>query len=808
MNYYLRQAIMLYSLLILPFYGIPQKQMKCFRDDPRAGMREQKVDMKHMLLEVSFEPQKWLVKGKVIYRFVPLRNTVDSFFLDAPGIGFQQVKLNGKKMDNRVSEKGIMLYPDSSLKWRKEYSLDITYEANPRKGIYFIGWNDPQNISRKQIWTQGQGTNNRYWIPSYDSPNDKLVTELKITFDGEYQVLSNGEKLGVKTNRSTETKTWHYKMSGKHSSYLVMLGIGKYDIENRESSSGVSLHLYYYPDEPNRMGPTYRYSRKIMDILEKETGVPYPWSGYSQIPVQDFLYGAMENTTATVFGDFYHVDRRAYMDKNYVSVNAHELAHNWFGDLITLTGKEDIWLHESFATHYAKVCTREIWGEDHYQWTRRKELRRAWKAAKKNTRPIRFTGAGTNRIYPKGSLVLDMLKDVVGKEQFDSVITYYLREHAHSNVTTYDLMDAFRKVLGMNLNWFFDEWIFHGGIPHFKVSYQDLEGKDGRFTRLTVKQTHETGSLVGYFKMPVNIEVHYQNGKMSRKRVWVEGEQNAFNIPNERNDDIAFVLFDPGCRLIKRMTFEKDLDELEKQALNAPLIIDRFEALKAMRAYDTEEKRKILLEVYEKAHFHMTRSEVIRQLSGDRDDKSLELLSEALSDPDPKVRRAVLQNVEEIPQTLKGKFEAALKDSSYKNLETALKKLAVQYPASLDEYLKVTEGVKGVGSSVRVTWLELATQQERKRYIRELVNLAGRFYEFRTRINAMNALKRLNYCTDQVIKFVTDAIMHPNKRLSRPAGKVLQYFYEQNNYRQMIDAHVEAKHWEKWQMELIKKYTR
>ena len=164
--------------------------------------------------------------------------------------------------------------------------------------------------------------------------NDKLITEIVVHFDKNYKVLSNGNLI-EKTEEENNLIRWHYKITKPHASYLIMLGIGKYNILKETSENGISLNLWYYPDWEERLSSAYHLSKEMFDYLEREIDVPYTWESYSQIPVQDFMYGAMENTTATLFGDFYFVDSVSFNDINYVYVNAHELAHQWFGDCIT-----------------------------------------------------------------------------------------------------------------------------------------------------------------------------------------------------------------------------------------------------------------------------------------------------------------------------------------------------------------------------------------------------------------------------------------------------------------------------------------
>ena len=278
------------------------------------------------------------------------------------------------------------------------------------RGIYFYGWNDPKNLLRKQIWTQGEGTDNRYWIPMYDEPNDKMVTEMIVTFDKNYSVLSNGTKISEKLNNDG-TKTWHYKISHPISDYLIMLAIGDYAVQTAKSSSGVPMQYWYYP--LTRLTgceePTFKHAPEMMDFLESETGMKYPWESYSQVPVENYVFGAMENTTATIFGDFYFNDKRGAIDRGYMGVDAHEMTHQWFGDYVTCRSWVDMWMHENFATYYAKLYD----GEKLHMRRRLLYLEQAQEnrdaaigASKSNFTPIRNTGVtGSSRVYIKRVLL-------------------------------------------------------------------------------------------------------------------------------------------------------------------------------------------------------------------------------------------------------------------------------------------------------------------------------------------------------------------------------------------------------------------
>ncbi|MCB0802400.1 MAG: M1 family metallopeptidase, partial [Flavobacteriales bacterium] len=533
--------------------------------------REHSVDFTHLKLQVSFVPEEGKVIGLVEEKFTVLQQSIDTLFLDAIQMKIKSVKLDGEAVLFDNTQSGLILRFKEALKWNTAHSLTIDYEAQPTKGIYFIGWNDKTGRSRKQIWTQGQGINNRHWIPMFDEKNDKLITEMLVEFDSKYQVLSNGKKLGEKKMKNGKTQ-WHYKISHPHSSYLIMLGIGEYGIEKQKSASGVPLNLYYYPGQAEQVEPTYRFSKKMFDFFEKEIGVPYPWSTYSQIPVQDFMYGAMENTTATVFGDFYLIDSRGYLDRNYVRVDAHELAHQWFGDMVTARASAHHWLQESFATHYDMMYQKEAFGSDHFDWVRRNYNEQALNASKSDLKPLAHSSAGTVRHYPKGAFVLQMLKYVVGREQYNAAIKYYLEKHAYGNVNSNDLLVAFHEKLGLSLNWFWEEWIYKGGEPAYEVSFTEI-GNAGIFD---VKQTHEQNDLVGLFKMPINFEIHYKDGSNSVKQVWIEKESHQVKFEIPATKEVSYVLFDPNSEVMKSVQFSKSTAMLKAQASEAKNMMDRY----------------------------------------------------------------------------------------------------------------------------------------------------------------------------------------------------------------------------------------
>jgi aminopeptidase N len=757
---------------------------------------EHPVDMTHMRLEITFDTARKLVKGRVTHRFVPLRASVDSMFFNGPGIRIREASLNGRTLAFRTSPEGVTVFPDPPLRRDTADSITFTYEATPARGLYFVGWDDPRNMSRKQIWTQGQGIDNRNWIPCYDEQNDKLTTETIVTFDSAYSVLSNGTRVEVRDN-GDGTKTWHYRMTHPQATYLVMLAIGRYGVRTIRTKGGVPVNLWYYPDQPERIDPTYIYSAAIVDFVAGETGVPYPWESYSQVPVQDFLYGGMENTTATVFGDFLFVDARSFHDRSYVAVNAHELAHQWFGDFVTGRSGVSAWLHESFATFYAKLFQKSVFGEEWYQWARREEQTAALEASRGNRLPLVHGAAGGARVYQKGSAVLDMMVRVFGREDFRRVIGHYLTAHAYGNVETHDLYQSFQDVLGLTPDWFFNEWITGGGEPSYSVRFEEIrgEGAPGRRGVFTVRQTHERDELVGLFRMPIVFEVHYADGTTDRQTRVIADQTTTVMMPNPGNRPVAFALFDPGGWILKSVDFEKPFAMLKAQALGAPEMIDRYDAIAAMRSLAYGAKREILLQVFSREHFHALREEILSQLAGDTDPRSIGVVRQGLRDPEATVRRSALGACGTIPPELKEDCELLLRDSSYTNVAAALTLLSARYPGDVQRYLAVTRGDHGPGNRIGVIREEISAMNGDTASLPALVDFAGVSYEFMTRINALEALKRLGYCGERLFPGLLSAMASPNGRLRAPAEAFASYFMEQASPAQKLKAYYRSRSW-------------
>lgn len=788
-----------------------QCDLACYHFDPGAEERSHNADITHMKVEVRFEvtaPQGAQVLGKVTHQFTPLRPQIDTLFFDGPGITIKSALLNNKPIDYRMDPKGVTVFFKEPLNWNQSYELILDYEARPRKGLYFIGWNqeEPEGKPdlfkvRKQIWTQGQGIDNRHWIPMYDNMNDKYTTETIIHFDEKYKVLSNGALISKKKQKNG-TLTWHYKMDKPHAGYLLMLAIGDYEIKSTKTTRGTPVHFWYYPEFKDRVELTSLYTEKMITFLEDETGYPYPWGSYSQVMVQDFLYGAMENTTATIFGDFFFVNERAFEDRNYINVNAHELTHQWFGDLITARASNDIWLQENFATFYAKwfFGILDEYGMDEVKLNQLGEFNSAHQAALKDNLPVRHSQSGTARAYPKGSSVLQMLRYVIGDEPFKKAVQHYLEKHEFGNVQGPDFQNAFKDRLGYNLDWFFEQWINKGGEPHYEVSYNTLQNND---ILITVKQIHKQDQVIKAFKMPINMAVYFEDGSVVREQKWINTNYEQVILSNPKKQRVKFVVFDENYEILKKLTFVRTASELNAQAIEARNMADQLEALKALDTFPMEQKRLTLERIMTNNKvFYAVKSEAWRQWLNAQP-MSSELPAVNLPSQHKAVRLTLATHLNAVVPEQRTLLIELLSDNSYQVIETALDNLFKnqallsedKYYENATSWLEKVKDLDGMNKAIRIKYLEyqfvlLFYYPEKMQFedsiLNELIDLAGPGYEFRTRVNAFQTIKRINMANHRTFEHLFEAMSRPNSRLAGPARAALNHFNEQSYYKPII----------------------
>ena len=390
------------------------------------------------------------ISGTIQYEFNVLNN-IDTVKIDAKSMSFTNVLINGKSVQFKNSDKTLDLFEGFK---KGMNTVSFEYSAKPKQTLYFIGEGD-----YLQIWTQGQGKYTSHWLPSFDDVNEKVIFNLSVNFRNDFEVLSNGILNDKTHNSKGNIITWKYQMQKPMPSYLVMLAIGKFIKQTDITKTGTQLEYYLDRNDADKFEPTYRYSKQMFDFLENEIGVKYPWGIYRQVPVRDFLYAGMENTTSTIFAQDFVVDEIGFNDKNYVNVNAHELAHQWFGDFITAKESKHHWLQEGFATYYALLAEKEIFGSDYFNYELFQMAEQLKLAAKSDTIPVLNEKASSLTFYKKGAWALHYLRSQIGECKFQKAVKRYLKKYAFKNVDTDDFLAEIKKVSKFDTDKFKKEWL-------------------------------------------------------------------------------------------------------------------------------------------------------------------------------------------------------------------------------------------------------------------------------------------------------------------------------------------------------------
>jgi aminopeptidase N len=736
----------------------------CYHGDQYGSPREKNIRPLDLQLEVTLVEKLGRVDGRATYLFEYLRKEIDTVFFDGIQMNVKNISINGSNIKFKSDSAGITMFLPEN---RKDTStLVIEYSAYPVRGIYFLNWNNPDASALRQIWTQGQGIDNRHWIPGYDDVSNLQTVTTKITFNDKYPVVSNGKLLSSVQNPN-KTKTWTYQINAPHALYLNMIAAGDYKFKSMKSKGGIQIDQYYYPNREHCFDPTYEHSEDMMDWFESEIGVKYPWGTiYRNVPTKDFLYGAMENTSSTIFSDYMHQDKRSQLERAYIGVNAHELAHQWFGDLITERSAPHHWLHESFATHYSKKYLQSLRGQADFDWARRGELLASFNAGKANTLPIAHSASGSPRHYPKGSFVLDMMRNELGNENYRKSIKNYLNRHYHQNVETQDLVAAIYETTGRDLQWFFDQWIHRGGEPELTVDFLLKRN----VLELFVHQTHPKTATVTSFRMPMNAKIYYKSGKSSMHPILVQNDKDVFTLKMEDKEEFDFITVDENMDFLRKISYSKG-DNYDAKLLNScsnPLA--RVEAVERLAGIGWPIKKKTLMNAYHRESSAMVKKEILSQVNMyAADPTAADILFHGLSDTHHLVRRAAISGVNIANDNLKPLLIEALSDSSYINIEQAFDKLYLLYPDEKVQWLQAIKGQEGINHNLEIIFYSKTLKMDGKINPiahQELKKMTSESADFRTRIAAINILGDSKIYDDEFVRNLIQGVFyfHPGIR--------------------------------------------
>lgn len=520
---------------------------------PRADFnRPQTFDAQHYVIRVSFDRSKKTVIGDTTVTVKPLNADFRILELDAIGLGIQSVKLDPANTDlaYKTLDGKIVITLDRPYGPQDNVSVRVKYSTKPNKGVYFVDGNDDHS---SQIWTQGEPDEARHWLPSFDFPNDKATTEQYITADAGETVVGNGEFVD-KESSSNGKETWHFKMPVPVPVYLISFVVGKYTkVEDKFGT--IPLNYYIYPGREKTARNAYERTADMMRQFELMTGVKYPYNKYDQTVVASFQFGGMENITATTMADTEIFLADAEFGKSLVmDLVSHELAHSWFGNLVTCRNWAELWLNEGFATFMEAAYRETVMGREGYIAKIRADAaqfmvddtitRRRHGLFNHRAGDVSALFDNSSVTYNKGGAVVHMLRQQVGDEAFWKGINIYLNRHKFASVESTDLRRALEESSGKDLGWFFDQWVYGASFP--KLDVRRTYNSRTKTLKLTFAQTQKADALIPLiFRLPLEIEVETSKGPVNQtidlnKRlqtftIQLEAKPTAVNIdPSEK----------------------------------------------------------------------------------------------------------------------------------------------------------------------------------------------------------------------------------------------------------------------------------
>ena len=557
-------------------------------DEPYARSRD--YDLQHSKIVLRFDLEEKKVLGDVTHTVSILQDNTSKVAFDSVGLTIQSVTVNKSPAKFVTTAAKVIVPLPASAHPGERFEIEIRYEGNPAKGLYFILPDKNYPDRPKQIWTQGESEDTRYYLPTYDYPNDRLTTETIVTVPASFLTVANGKLIGV-TDAGNGMKTWTWKESVPSSTYLITVVAGEFD-EVKQSLRGLPVTYYAPKGRGDRLPANYGRTPAMIDLFNKKLGVEYPWEKYAQAMVDDFVAGGMENSSATTnaASSLRNPKLVPEFPTDEDPLISHELAHQWFGDLVTCKDWGNIWLNEGFATFFETVWAESYYPKEQADFDRWNANREWFQQASLYAKPlVRFdfddSGEFDDNAYNKGGWILDMLRHQIGEDAFWRGLKHYLEVNRGKNVVTADLVHAIEEVNHISVDRFFNQWAYGAGAPKFDLSYSYDDAKHQ--VALTVKQTQKVEGHVGIFYVPVDVEITASSGP---KAYTLTVSKDVETFPLASDSAPLVVLFDKGGHLLKSAEFHKEKKEWLYQLKNAAELSDRADATIALGKLKNDEE--------------------------------------------------------------------------------------------------------------------------------------------------------------------------------------------------------------------------
>lgn len=718
-----------------------------------------RIDNLSLSIEVDMAERS--IDGKAVYmlRSIDGRNS-ETISLDAKELAIKSVTSSGKKVEFTHFDDLLTFSPG---KHKEKLEVIIEYSGRPESGLYFISAGGGATGPARQAWSQGEDEYSRYWFPCFDAPNMKFTTDFHVTVGDEFTVVSNGKLTGTDEDTRKRTRTYHWKESVPHSSYLNSIAIGRFS-QISEKSDGIELQYFVEKGREEQARRSFSKTPDMMKFFSEIIGVDYPYEKYSQVAVSDFMWGGMENVSATTLTDETLHDERAENDFPSHPLVAHELAHQWWGDLVTTKDWSNVWLNEGFATYFEAQFRQHDRGQDEFEYLLDSLAAVYFREDAKNyRRPIVQrsylvpTEMFDRTTYQKGALVLHMLRSELGDELFYRSLNAYCNTNKMKNVETADLIRAIEETTGRNMQLFFDQWVYSAGYPEFEAKYTYSETE--KSVELKFRQVQKTDALTPLFNVDLEISIAYPDGSRKRETARIISEESRFVFHVRTRP--AFVSIDPHNSILKKMKYERPVDDaLAQLTAGSP-----FEKVLAARELGGKSRKNVVEALKRQLgskNFWAVHAECADALGRLNRKDALEALISA-NPPDSRARKQVVRAIGSYRDASTAThLQAFLNDVSYAVQAEAVAAISTLQNYDPEKVLEKSLGVDSHQDVVRQAALAGFAEAGIKGNFSRLKEFTTARYRPRVRGAAIRAIARLGKEDALIRRFVYSQLRDDN----------------------------------------------
>ena len=775
-------------ILLLPLTALAENDFlgRCDKEslmppgiNPQPGRkyaRDRRVDIKHLALDVTPDFTRRSIAGEVTITFSPVAEPLTKLELDAVEITIDAVGAAGAKVsEHQTTKNKLIITLAEPLAPGVEAAVTIRYHCQPENGLYFRTPEQGYAQGDTQVWSQGEAEFHRFWFPCYDYPNDRFTSEIVCHVPDGMEVVSNGKLLSRERDRDGGLIRWHWKQEQPHVNYLIALAAGYF--HRIDGLSGKTpLALLVPPSEKDQAALAFRDTAAIIKFFEQELRTPFPWDKYYVVYCLDFLAGGMENTSCTFNAAAALFPAEVGELDTIHRLDAHELAHQWFGDLLTCRDWSHLWLNEGFASYYTVLYEEQKNGRDGMMLSLWREAQRVIRS--NDARPIVWRDYAEpmeqfdDRAYPKGAWVLHMLRSQLGPDMYRQAITEYIKRHRNTNVTSDELQEVMEEVSGRSFDQFFDQWVHHGGVPELGIEYS--WNADTKMARVTVKQTHKVDEKVLLFNLPLPLRftVKGADGKETAQdfTAAVSKAQEDFSFPLPSQP--LLVRVDPDMTVLAKVNFTPPGEMLEQQLKSD--IIERLFAVKELGKKKDDATVKRLTEILAADPHHAIKTEAVEALQQIPSDAARAALISLIGQPDERVRKAVADALGSIlhPEAHAALVKMAADEKNPMIVASIVSSFAAWPQEDIVPFLK-RASYQGMIASAAIRTLRLQNRQDAVPAILAAVK-AGGFpaRELGAALTAIGTLSRDS--KDQNIQpFLTGYLTFPHKAVRTAAANAL-----------------------------------